>query len=1153
MTDTWEIVNGLNENDPTDAFCDYDGDRVWNLHEFILDSDPNLSGSPVIYNAPPNITSEDLQELISIAANTEAIVIRFQAGFYDDVKVGTVPADGLDYSFMIQGGWDSTYCDYDPYLYKTVFRKIQTSSQFLSFSNLSTSGSEARLILDGFDLVGYRISARSRFNKTYYGFSNLSWTNPELTGWNSVSISGEDREADVFIINTTIVETRPFLLTSEYETKLRAQIINSTLSDFRQNGWTPSAIVPNASNKGFVDIKIKNSILWDDIPTYLSFRNDSDPANNIGDNRIDIDVEHSYMSPYEINDYGGIVNFNYTEDSETYFADPNFESSVFPHFQLAIDSDAREAGIQNNIPSSNNIPDIGPNQFAYSNIRLIENLKVDQPSCNEDDGSIKISMRPHHKNFEFSLNNKSNFSPIDSFPKLGPGDYVINIRTSDNCSHFQQKVTLNAVDFNPNYSINTINSNCGKSNGEIEIVTPQGWENYSYALDTAEFQTETTFDNLNAGDYSIWIKDDGDCVFILDSLKLDENQSIQLDTLLVQNTSCGNENGFIQLQITEANGEALISLNGNAAIEDLIYDDLPGGDYNIVVTDEEGCQDSIEVKINDSEGISFVDTIITQPTCGLDNGNIMLSANALIGTYNLESNGVPVELQNNDLPPGEYQFLISTDDGCSDEVIFTLSESEPVDIITLDTIGTTCNFENGSMLIKEVIGSPTEFSIDGQNYVEVDSFVNLAADTYNLYVQNENCADTMQFTIAASTQAELQIADFNDTSCGEMNGSAVLNTINGTGPYNYTLDTLTNQTGTFNSLAADSYIAFVEDLSGCIDDVNFNIGESLPVSLAYEVTNGTCGELGSIRLSVVNENDASEFSMNGQSYTEFEVFNELEEGQYTFYLRDNENCFDTVIVDVTNYAAPLVTTEVGLAYCEDAVGSIDIEASEGMGELKYSINDGPFTLEENYAELTAGQYLVAVIDEADCITTMNVSIESTPQIEIENIIPEQLICGESSSQIEFNNATGGTGELTYTVLNDQGDEFDLINGLQEGEYIMYIIDELGCEKTQFIEVKKADCQIFIPTIFNPQADNVENQVFKIHVQDQSNFLVEYFKVYDRWGNTVYDEEGFDPLTFTNWWDGSYEGNELMPGVYVYIIKIDGEEPKIMKGTITLAH
>jgi len=68
-------------------------------------------------------------------------------------------------------------------------------------------------------------------------------------------------------------------------------------------------------------------------------------------------------------------------------------------------------------------------------------------------------------------------------------------------------------------------------------------------------------------------------------------------------------------------------------------------------------------------------------------------------------------------------------------------------------------------------------------------------------------------------------------------------------------------------------------------------------------------------------------------------------------------------------------------------------------------------------------------------------------------------------------------------------------------------------------------------------------------------IIDFFRIYDRWGNLVYLEENMAPqVNGAGNWDGSFNGQDLDPGVFVYVIQLrfDGEnEPTIRKGDITL--
>jgi len=617
----------------------------------------------------------------------------------------------------------------------------------------------------------------------------------------------------------------------------------------------------------------------------------------------------------------------------------------------------------------------------------------------------------------------------------------------------------------------------------------------------------------------------------------------------VEPTTCGQANGMMEFEVNNAIGTPSFFINGAAAVTNLNYPNLSAGKYDVLVVDEEGCQDSIKVNIEASEGIAFTDTLVTQPTCGLDNGSISLSTNNIGGSTMLTLNGQPAELNNTNLPSGTYDFMIADDVGCVDSMILTLPISEPVAIVSLDTVGTSCALPNGSLSITESTGFPTEFSYNGIDYFPESDFLNLPAGNYMLYAQNENCADTIAFTIDSSMQPELTLAAFEGTDCGDANGSVDLNVINGSGPYVYNLDSLNNNTGQFETLPAGEYVAYVQDFLNCQDSTDVNIADSEPVVLTAVVTEGNCGTLGAIEL-VGLFGDTNEFANGDGNFQSSSIYNELEGGEYVFYVRTAEDCLDTLMINVPVYSVPVVEiVSREPAYCEESVAKLIVSGRDGKGTLSFAL-DGQLSESATFENLAAGIYTMLVTDETGCTSTGEVEIEATPAVRIENLSAEQLFCGDLLSAVMFT-PEGGTGALSYTLTDLTGNEMNEADGLPEGQYRLKVVDEVGCELSEIIVVKKEDCQIYIPTIFDPSSDN-ENTVFKLGVPNASDFFITSFMVFDRWGNLIYNKKDVDPLTFTDWWDGTFNGAEVAQGVYVYKIKLGGiDKSEQLTGTITL--
>src|SRR5690606_26616494 len=110
---------------------------------------------------------------------------------------------------------------------------------------------------------------------------------------------------------------------------------------------------------------------------------------------------------------------------------------------------------------------------------------------------------------------------------------------------------------------------------------------------------------------------------------------------------------------------------------------------------------------------------------------------------------------------------------------------------------------------------------------------------------------------------------------------------------------------------------------------------------------------------------------------------------------------------------------------------------------------------------------------------------------------------------------------------------------------------LGCRASdRILVVVEKPRKVFVPTAFSPNGD-LNNDRLLVHGQ-QTAQVVE-FRVYDRWGELVYEGQDF-PLNDTdNGWDGEFRGKPMDPGVYVWVLEVeymDGVR-EVFKGNTTL--
>jgi len=97
-----------------------------------------------------------------------------------------------------------------------------------------------------------------------------------------------------------------------------------------------------------------------------------------------------------------------------------------------------------------------------------------------------------------------------------------------------------------------------------------------------------------------------------------------------------------------------------------------------------------------------------------------------------------------------------------------------------------------------------------------------------------------------------------------------------------------------------------------------------------------------------------------------------------------------------------------------------------------------------------------------------------------------------------------------------------------------VTDERGCSASDQIQIRVDETRrIFVPNAFSPNNDGINDRLF-VHGKAGA---VNSFKVYDRWGALVFDQEGLSMTDSGDGWDGSYQGAKVAPGVYIWTAKI----------------
>ena len=119
-------------------------------------------------------------------------------------------------------------------------------------------------------------------------------------------------------------------------------------------------------------------------------------------------------------------------------------------------------------------------------------------------------------------------------------------------------------------------------------------------------------------------------------------------------------------------------------------------------------------------------------------------------------------------------------------------------------------------------------------------------------------------------------------------------------------------------------------------------------------------------------------------------------------------------------------------------------------------------------------------------------------------------------------------------------------------FTVEVKNEGGCTARDNVTVYVLcnDANVFIPNTFSPNGDGA-NDVF--YPRGKGLFRIKSARVFNRWGEVVYEKGEFAPNDASSGWDGTYKGRKLNADVFIYMIEIlcDNNTVLVYKGNVAL--
>lgn len=408
------------------------------------------------------------------------------------------------------------------------------------------------------------------------------------------------------------------------------------------------------------------------------------------------------------------------------------------------------------------------------------------------------------------------------------------------------------------------------------------------------------------------------------------------------------------------------------------------------------------------------------------------------------------------------------------------------------------------------------------------------------------CGDTATTTVVVNAQADATITTAITNYCSSSPAFNLTSNSPG-GVWSGTGITNASQ-GTFNPSTAGAGV--------------FNI--------SYGIA-GTCGDTAQITLNVTQSADATitqagPFCINdaaqnlqaadnggvwsGDGITDsfLGTFNPSSAGAGTFTITYGiaGQCGDTANIQLTvnPQADASITSTISSICSNDPVVTLTAANPGGTWSGNGITNTATGIFDPSQAGAGAQNITYTIAGSCGDNDVMTITVFQSPGLAVQTV---------NESCIDMNNGMatldimGGTTPFTYHWSNGNSD--DTASALSPGSYSVTMTDANNCKISESFEIIASNDLCFEPVVWLPNAFSPNNDGNNdvLYVQGRGIDYIEFI-IFDRWGEKIFESNSID-----EGWDGSYKGQQVQEGVYVYMVKVTfpDQSKKDIFGNVTL--
>nr|WP_319399897.1 SprB repeat-containing protein [uncultured Carboxylicivirga sp.] len=684
-----------------------------------------------------------------------------------------------------------------------------------------------------------------------------------------------------------------------------------------------------------------------------------------------------------------------------------------------------------------------------------------------ENGNGQFDYAWYHEN-ETEAFDSGKTDAITGVDNLIAGNYLLMLRDTAGCVYEEDEWMRRSIAIvEPDAPLLTdtvqlVSPFCnGLSNGFIQLQATGGWGDYTYTMNN-ESNHDGLFQNLAAGTYSLIIRDSVDVEYLQD-LVITEPEILTASLRNYKDVRCFDySDGYINLNIEGGNLMYEVSVDENTWFANDSVPNLPVGTYTVYVRDTLNCKTNVQdITLTQPTELIQTEKKITLSRCSNNEGSIISDYTGGIEPYTyswlkdtlLTGNIIDTVYLDyitpsiDNLYSSRYFLTINDGHNCPYKFEFLVGDITDLSIDTVLVTDVSCyGYSDGEATAIVSKGNRNYIYSWASSITQTNDSIALGIPTgnYDLLVRDaKGCASFKEFTVGTPDSLAYSINTLIDPLClGGVKGEIDLAAIGGTAPYQYLWDNGSTST-TINGIDPGSLNLQVTDSHNCVNNFRFNFGYQRTVQPFIGNDTLIC-HYNTLPVNAGNYAKYQWTSDNKFSSTKQNVML-TEPDNYYLQVTDNDNCigFDTLQLDVSYLTiASINTVDVTCNGMADASAVIDVTPANWAHTIEWP----DLSNQNQWQNLSGGNYAVRVFDNYGCGDTVNFSIYEPDPLRITNNLVMNPYCfGVADGKIEV--STSG-GRLPHTLNWLHGSQANKIAKLDTGRYVLEVHDLMNCFETE---------------------------------------------------------------------------------------------------------